>query len=107
MNKPNHTPGPWTHQRSGRNSHMMNKPGWNHNDPMQCALSVYGVNYRILTLEDEFPGVRTREEQEANARLIAAAPELLEACKAAQRVIEFFLTTHNTINKAIAKAEGE
>jgi len=45
-------------------------------------------------------------EAEANARLIAAAPELLEACRQALFAIP---TTHGafqTIAAAIAKAEG-
>ena len=42
---------------------------------------------------------------EANARLIAAAPELLEACKVALGIIGFG-AEHDQISAAIAKAEG-
>jgi len=54
------------------------------------------------------------EEQEANARLIAAAPDLLEACKAALSVIKANFPTEQSefmalekLDAAIAKAEGE
>ena len=43
---------------------------------------------------------------EANARLIAAAPELLEACKVALGIIGFG-AEHDQISAAIAKATGE
>ena len=43
---------------------------------------------------------------EANARLIAAAPDLLEACKVALGIIGFG-AEHDQISAAIAKAKGE
>lgn len=53
--------------------------------------------------------IATQEELEANARLIASAPELLEACKEALNVLEEFGygTTGEAIKvkQAIAKAE--
>lgn len=51
------------------------------------------------------PGV---EEMKANARLIVAAPDLLEACKMASVDDEINLSelTWACINSAIAKAEG-
>ena len=56
------------------------------------------------------------EKDEANAQLISAAPELLEACKKALSIIEYLGEEHNTtageeeeklLKQAIAKAEGE
>jgi hypothetical protein len=49
---------------------------------------------------------RTREERDANQRLIAAAPELLEALKLAQSIIGHPEDAHSKlISAAIAKAE--
>lgn len=52
---------------------------------------------------------RDEDEELANANLIAAAPELLEACKAC--VSAQYLNAHiralNLANAAIAKAEGD
>ena len=50
-----------------------------------------------------------REEQVANAKLIAAAPELLEACKLALRdykYIDSLSDTPNILKQVIAKAEA-
>ena len=60
----------------------------------------------IATLD----GVRPYEEEEANARLIAAAPELLEACRDAAIRLEVGNSTDNPtyrqLEAAIAKAES-
>lgn len=68
-----HTPGPWT-----VNNENCTFPGIEA-DASQQSIVLWG-------LEDEDCGVRGRtpEEIEANARLIAAAPDLLEALKAIQ-----------------------
>lgn len=48
------------------------------------------------------------EEAEANAHLIAAAPELYEACKMALLKCQITDSWHNDVLKqAIAKAEGK
>jgi len=49
------------------------------------------------------------EERRANARLIAAAPELFEACEKALSALEYFDGPEDAIElvrEAIAKAEG-
>ena len=63
--------------------------------------------------------VRSYDNSEANARLISAAPELLEALEGAQKVIRKTMPSLSfddsifagewldTINAAIAKAKGE
>jgi hypothetical protein len=88
--KANATPGPWSAMRSGRNDAMLGQRGWNPDDPYQCGLRVYGNNRLICTLQDEYGDDAERRamraEQEANARLIAAAPELLEG---ARQVVEW------------------
>ena len=77
-----HTPGPWK--------------TWGlwvceENDP--------GHNVGICMMEE-------RPEASANARLIAAAPELLACCKAAQIVLKNEAIVLTALNLAIAKAEG-
>ena len=58
------------------------------------------------------PDSASREEREANARLIAAAPELLEACKEALVIAKHLKHDADSwlyvelAKKAIAKAEG-
>jgi hypothetical protein len=46
------------------------------------------------------------DDDTANARLIAAAPELLEACKMALDDGDCQTVTEDWLRKAIAKAEG-
>jgi len=61
----NHTPGPWTIDRE---HFSINHPPQTDNPNECCLIASYG---------------RKRDwAHEANARLIAAAPELLEACRA-------------------------
>ncbi len=74
-----HTPGPWTAQKDIRSQNLGKRP-WNPDDPDTCDWAVYGPNLRIACLECAMDG-RTENEQAGNARLIAAAPELLEALK--------------------------
>lgn len=90
-----HTPGPWNYNEGTRDV-IVSKNGYN--DVLIAQL------YKIGS------------QHEANARLIAAAPELLEACKAALEVL--ILTTPKSdkatshkcaaitlVTIAIAKAE--
>jgi len=95
----NHTRGPWeVHQVAGdRNS-------------VQVCVPDSSVERGCRTVaEAEILGV-PRLEAEANARLIAAAPELLEACK---RIVSEDQNGEITIGaikdcmSAIKKAEGE
>ena len=76
-----HTPGPWT--EVGR------------------YIETHGY---ILC---EMFSARTREERDANQRLIAAVPELLEALKNAIEIIEGTGLDASIQRAAIAKATGE
>ena len=67
-----HTPGPWRTTRS-RNNHIVTT------DDGSTARTIARV-----VLNDEVGG---EMPVSANARLIAAAPELLEACKAAEAAL--------------------
>lgn len=104
-----HTPGPW------RTDHH------EHNEPHQ-NIRIKGSYRTVCTVWiDDAPVPDYNAEQESNARLIAAAPELLEALKAAidcgmvpvSSASEGGAAAHSIqvrvadqIRKAIAKAEG-
>ncbi len=92
----NHTPGPW---KKARNSSF-----WEVVTPFQDQL---------IDEADEFsPSVAyawgsTEEEAEANASLIAAAPDLLEALQLAEHVIsKAGYPVDSSITRAISKATG-
>lgn len=90
-----HTPGPWKHFRD----HHANTP--------INSFSVMAVEGVICELNAE-PENREGdlERQEANARLIAAAPELLEAL---ERIAEHSSSeiTQMVAKAAITKAKGD
>jgi hypothetical protein len=79
------TPGPWGIQDAG--------PG-----------TIRGLRFRVIT--DEKIIAKTSdglEEARANARLIAAAPELLEQCKLFEKVLTYYYgTARNTAISATA-----
>ena len=81
-----HTPGPWGIQDAG--------PG-----------TIRGLRFRVIT--DEKIIAKTSdglEEARANARLIAAAPELLEQCREFEKCLTFYHgTNENTAISALAK----
>ena len=93
-----HTPGPWI------------GAGPSFGDPLPRYTT------EIVTEREDEDGAATSicelpfhhhdDENEANARLIAAAPELLETCKVALGIIGFG-AEHDQISAAIAKATGE
>lgn len=100
-----HTPGPWTNF-DNEFIGAGNKP-WDSN-----WKSIAGMSY---TEEEDLTNPLRQQEQIANAHLIAAAPELLEACR---RLLKFNeelcqdvnVSTHypsaEFAHAAIAKAEG-
>ena len=101
-----HTPGPWTIGRSADNTPAVCVPC-----PNSSGFVVAHIN-RLPKL-----GL-VKGDVDANARLIAAAPEMLEALLHVQRILEGSaleslysarerrLATLNIVNTAIAKAEG-
>lgn len=93
-----HTPGPWKFQQDG------NEPYWSVDMPFTDGSGRYGAcNAMVYTTEED-------------ARLVAAAPELLAACREAASAITYLLSnddddqnyadTLNTLAAAIAKAQG-
>ena len=104
MNRSEHSPGPW----------RPTKPGG----------AVLDAKERVVAHVAPRPAVvpTPREERVANARLIAAAPDLLKACAMAQRLIEdmarvvgkralrdyaFFNDALIALRKAVDKAFGQ
>jgi|JI10StandDraft_1071094.scaffolds.fasta_scaffold488824_3 hypothetical protein len=101
MSKPHletgtHTPGPW-----------VVCPGTQFED-MEPRVLANGGRHAVASVK-----LTGNIQKEANARLIAAAPELLEACQQALMQAEMDETTHgrkfgwgNVLRAAIAKATG-
>jgi hypothetical protein len=113
-----HTPGPWTvAPREGGDD--IAKVVANYSEQVGDDGGTIQVASWIAELDSGIDfgdegcdeGIRKREEMVANARLIAAAPELLEACRTAKRYLEPDLvepgrTVFWSLVAAIAKAEG-
>ena len=81
-----HTEGPWKHS---------------------TTYSVYGQNKMVASVYGDDPECKPDDRLKANATLIAAAPELLEAL---EEVIAISDRKHDVWDKAkqaIAKAKGE
>lgn len=108
MSKDKFTKGPWEIGRKAKMStHIEN----------QCVATVFpkGNNKDHKTnIRITMCGVENCIEAEANARLISAAPCLLEACKAMMQVGKEpsrtnldCMSARNKIEQAIVKAEGE
>lgn len=99
MNDSKHTPGPW---RISRTSGMEIFINHGHDQPNRVA--GYFAEVRRFTSDNE--------QVEANARLIAAAPDLLYLLKEARSTLEMWkdvapaVSLCADIDKAIAKATG-
>ena len=105
-----HTPGPWYALRGQRNISIRHKTG----DKFLSMVNVASVRGNL-------PADCPYGSSEANARLIAAAPELLEALEEAENALADYIPTiertgaslnygHSVLKKAraaIAKATGE
>lgn len=102
----NHTPGPWTTFYEGRdNAHPC---GWQDTEiGSLSALAVLRPQIAVLTCRD-------KREQNANARLIAAAPDLLAALKALSPMwdndsplLTVYAAEIESARAAIKRARGE
>ena len=101
--KAKHTPGPWKATL-----------GISETDALRCGVTAVrgNVEYLLATIENGAPGDFC-ETEAANARLIAAAPELLVALKglkfACQHMLGYFdaadLAAFEAASLAIRKAE--
>lgn len=105
------TPGPWEVHKTKRGCGILH-PLINKEGEYKGKLGGYHVVIQERQLSPE--GIETKLE-ESNARLIAAAPELLEACKIGasaefqQRLVDDkeFRSMQDKIHQAIAKAESQ
>lgn len=102
MNEPRHTPGPWEVDDCG------NICGGG-----AALAAVYGAEDFPCLPEEDYDAVNV--ECAANARLMAAAPDLLAAC---EKALEFWHSDHPNdtgeamdarefIRRAVARAKGE
>lgn len=92
-----HTPGPWEYWPAGNYHGFAIAPKGTL--PTLASVERCGLNLNVQA--HNFPG-----STEANARLIAAAPELLEALKGVVRVADRATDEFDAARAAIAKAEG-
>jgi hypothetical protein len=90
-----HTPGPWQTDQA------------EHDAPYQDIRIHAGKGSICCVWIDDAPLHDYNAEQRANARLIAAAPELLEALKAMLENGQDYTATRDKARAAIAKATGE
>lgn len=94
-----HTPGPWVFEVRDGDHPLNDQNGWG------CD-GLWAVNGGfILGAGPGWDSSYVAPDNE-DARLIAAAPELLDACKVALGIIGFG-AEHDQISAAIAKATGE
>jgi len=97
-----HTPGPWYVAQNDEMFHIIG-PAKN------CNRNGIENEWDVALVEDDFTDARPREERAANARLIAAAPDLLAALKSMVACVEIIGSPVGDMDNAravIAKAEG-
>lgn len=113
----NHTPGPWEFEipNTSYDAVVSNNANWS-------IATVHGSGKKTA-LRKTADSLKLHSEGVANARLIAAAPDLLEACKLADELAAnldciagvsaegrkakgFGIKLHRLLTAAIAKAEG-
>lgn len=100
MKKSNHTAGPWSieEMEHGRQQNIVGREGG-----LIATLTNWGTAYKINAAS-------FLDELKANANLIAAAPDLLEACMAAEYITPKELRDQPwfiRMREAIARATGK
>lgn len=104
--KTTHTPGPWIHRTRARDGHA---------DIIEDSKRRGFVQVGVPVAESPILDYPHENTQTANARLIAAAPELLEALETCEGNISSLLASNHpavfgewlkVVRAAIAKAKG-
>lgn len=103
-----HTKGPW----------KIGAPIWMESEETKNRV-ITAAEYPICYFHYPFNERDEQDEIAANARLIAAAPEMLEACKSVIQLLhdinldggldknKDFMKSYNALSAAITKAEGK
>lgn len=99
------TPGPWRVIVDDDGGVLSGRPGVFAADELDCAI-VHWDGFK----QEYWESGRGEKEMHANATLISAAPELLQALESALKTAEFekhpFRPWHEDARAAIAKARG-
>ncbi len=107
MGNVKHTPGPWEYVPSNEHHGPYVANGWGAGDICDCYTMTLPNQPSTASGGPSRPIHFQHGEAEANARLIASAPDLLEALRMAKVWLDFDgRFDMQGINAAIAKAEG-
>lgn len=104
-----HTPGPWEYVPSTANHGPYVSNGWGAGDICDCYTMSKPSELAVCNGGTSQPIPFQHEEADANARLIAAAPEMLDALEQAQEWLSKWGSAEPqlaVIEAAIAKATG-
>lgn len=96
MSEVRHTPGPWAYIDATQVAAMGFAP--------KCVIKAGDKQIASFSWHTDSPWFPTKAESQANARLIAAAPDLLEALKDVLRIADRATTEFDAARAAIAKA---
>jgi len=109
MTQGKHTPGPWVVVIDDDGNPLSGRPGVFSSDELDC-----GIVHWDGFVQPYWRSARGDKEIHANARLIAAAPDMLEALISARTELEAYELdasgegyNNPTLNDIIARATGE
>lgn len=100
-----HTPGPWSHWEDQKDrAPAPDDAGGVSNAPFGICAADSGISIAELWFGTDCGQHISRDEAEANATLIAAAPEMLEALKVAQGALAMLVSPDAIISTSSAQA---
>lgn len=100
--KQGHTPGPWRIDVNGSEDWSVDYDG-----PSSAYMTICGARPQPVCFAVEPSAYGNDDEIEANARLIAASPDLLAAAIHARMCVPFPSDAHAKLDAAIRRATGE